>query len=253
MSLIEWSPWRSSLDAQVTAPNDWYFLQVRLFAPAESVTVRYTETTFGPAFWPQVCVVPDAVEASATVSQTVEATLTVSDAGTKTLRFAVEVLAPWASCTPRTGTVAPGTSLPLLLSLHGASSGTHVGSLVVRTDDPASFEHVVPLTLVVGDPAVYDLSISVEGGVASLSWSPLPSAVGYRVYRAWSVRGPWELLATVTMPPCADPESSSLPHAFYRVTALLPDRAGADAPPLGPRGTLTPGGSRSPQEEGESR
>jgi len=63
-----------------------------------------------------------------------------------------------------------------------------------------------------------DLAISADENAAVLSWSPVPTATGYRVERSSGLGAPWQPLAVTGTPGYTDLAPGA--RAIYRVVAL---------------------------------
>ena len=229
IGLIEWTEWTPPSVQPITTPNDWYYVQLRSPDSVSTITVHYTETSYGPMYGPEAAVDPSGISATVMTGQTDDVILTLSNAGNGTLHFTLEPDAPWAACAPRSGSVPPGAALATTLQFSAAAldTGSYQGVVTARTDDPHSPELMIPMVLDVEPLAVVDLTISVAGDTVHLSWSPLAQATGYGVYRATSQAGPWESVGSTSVATFDDPGAcGTLPHAYYRVTVLTPDPEG---------------------------
>ena len=82
----------------------------------------------------------------------------------------------WVRVTPRAGSVAPGGSaeVSVTLSAAGVASGAYAATLLVRTNDPSAPSVTLPLSLTVGSGATAGgTSAELGGAVAGLAAAEL--------------------------------------------------------------------------------
>jgi hypothetical protein len=110
------------------------------------------------------------------------------------------------------------------------------------------YVYTTSLALPQAPPApVADLAITATETTATLSWSAVPTATGYRVERRAGLDAAWVTLAQVTLPGFTD--SSPGTRALYRVVAERLPPAAADGVPGDEQvGTLDPPTFVRPQE-----
>jgi glycosidase len=75
-----------------------------------------------------------------------------------------------------------------------------------------------------GPDAPADLTVSAEGGLPQLAWTPVAGAAGYQVWRSILTQGGYELVGTPGTPSFADATARNGTRSYYVITAL--DAAG---------------------------
>jgi M6 family metalloprotease-like protein len=94
--------------------------------------------------------------------------------------------------------LADGTLANIAISLIGSSSGSDISFYYTQSS---------PI-------------IRIVSGHIALTWSLVPNATGYNVYRSHDPVGNYQLIATTSQPSFTDPDSFS--KTFYKIVALLP-------------------------------
>ncbi len=130
----------------------------------------------------------------------------------------------WLTASPISGEISPELEASILVSVNSQNldPGTFQAWLMVEHNagEPIS----VPVTLVINDPTVnlsapQNLVIIFQSSLAHLSWSPVPGAVLYDVYRAERPDGPFEFVDSSYDPNWSDEESIYVDRYFYQVRA----------------------------------
>ncbi len=252
--LIQWTEWQPfGGNAELAVPNDYYWLQLMSSSEAESVSASYTETEFGFMYLPQIVLDPCSLAIAVPVNGSASAPIMISNAGDGSLRFALSMAADWLQCAPRSGCLGPGSAQEITVHVNalGLEEGHYGERIIVRSSDPYAGTMEIPVDLYVSSQtSVTDLCITPLDDSMRLSWSPIPFAESYHIYRSEYPYGPWELIVTQEGTEYIDEHvSTTHDQSYYQVTAELPTLARTSHPTPKALGAGQPQPSRPSRDE----
>jgi len=230
VGIIEWTEWQSlSFPLPVNSPNDFYYIQLRSSMETQDAYFSYTETTYDLSPLPVLTIDPPSLETVLNLEASTTASVSIGNLGSASLEFTVSSQASWISCNALTGTVESGADSIITLSLDASSLGEGIydSYLIVRSNDPDQSLLFLPVELEITSSPIVTVNLTASGSSLELTWSPVPDALQYHVYRSETPSGPWVPVSVVADTTFTDVNAVAFfDQAYYQVTTELPSQAG---------------------------
>jgi hypothetical protein len=230
VGIIEWTEWQSlSVPLSLNNPNDFYFIQLRSPLEIQDAYFSYTETTYDIPSLPALVVDPPSLETVLNPEASTTVSVNIGNLGSASLEFTISSQASWIRCDALTGTVESGADsiITLTLDASGLGEGMYDSYLIIRSNDPDQSLLFLPVELEITSSPIVAVDLIASGSSIELTWSSVPDALQYHVYRSETPSGPWTPVSVVADTTFTDVNAVTLfDQAYYQVTTELPSQAG---------------------------
>jgi M6 family metalloprotease-like protein len=181
---------------------------------------------------PEISVTPDDCETSICYGNTATSLITISNNGTAPLSYSISVSEPesesrgverdlnWLSLCTYSGTLEVGQSRVVTASMCGytASPGLHQAIISICSNDPECPNINIPVEFSVRLQTPLS-QISTDIGGVEISWSAVPGANSYKVFKSETYDGTFNYITQVNQLSYLD--SDCMGCAFYKIVAVF--------------------------------